>query len=501
MFFTRDVDWKREVAVNLLGDNGYGRGVFIERRFGLEHSEVWEVRNRLDAALEARRGGRPRDVHDDHAIGACAGCQEKDREIARLRQDFAAERERGRKDLILQAAVLPGSTASIPLLERAVFGTSSGRETIRTYIQRASRNAAEFMRSLPWGEKIRRLASDEMFAGRTPILNCVEPRSMAVPVLQRGPDRKAETWQKVFERFPLLEVNASDQGRGILSAVEALGVLSQTDPWHANQELKRCLGILERDAYRRIREEYAAQRELSKRQKEKRPTRRAAQQHRKAKSKAAKAILRFDRACRAKPLLQQAIDPFDADGRWVSVAASMDLIQQGLRILAEVEAPCRKKVANAFDPDRILTFKAVIEAPLEFDEALPDLESEDLIEIAMSSTRSRPTDPHGETAWLLSRLLDERLQATCPTWSEHRHRIQDEIEHLFRSSSWSEAINSRVRVAQQVLKHLGDDFLALLALAHNATPFRGGKRKGKTPFELLGIKMPPGTWIDWVRPE
>ncbi len=49
------------------------------------------------------------------------------------------------------------------------------------------------MESLPWAEKIRRAARkrappDELFAGKTPILNCVEPRSMAVPLLQRGPD-------------------------------------------------------------------------------------------------------------------------------------------------------------------------------------------------------------------------------------------------------------------------------------------------------------------------
>jgi len=195
------------------------------------------------------------------------------------------------------------------------------------------------------------------------------------------------------------------------------------------------------------------------------------------------------------------MEPFDSKGRWVSLSASTDLIREGLSILSEVEAPYRRKVANAFDPDRILTFKAVIEAPTEFDTGLPSLDPEDLINVAIDLTRPRPTDPEAELAWMLARLLDQRLTVACPTWPGHRARIQDDIEHLFRSSSWSEAINSRIRVAQHVLEHLGGNFLALLALVHNATPFRGGKRKGKTPLSILGIETPQGTWLDWVRPK
>lgn len=310
----------------------------------------------------------------------------------------------------------------------------------------------------------------------------------------------AETWKEVFERFPHLEVVASDQGNGILGALRALDILSQGDPFHANQELGRCLRKLEREAYRRIGEEYAAKREWDRRKREGRPWKRAARYYRAARKQAAKAIDRFDRATQAGQLLYRAVDPFDAKGRWLTLEASRDLILRGLAILQKVEAPYRRKVANAFDPDRILTYKAIVEAPSVFDEGLSKFEPEELIDIAVDAARPRPTDPEAEMAWMLARLLDRRLAEAHPTWPEHRARIQDEVEHLFRSSSWSEAINSRIRVAQQVLKHLGGGYLSLLALVHNTTPFRGGKRRGKTPFEILGIQVPPGDWKDWVRP-
>lgn len=53
--------------------------------------------------------------------------------------------------------------------------------------------------------------------------------------------------------------------------------------------------------------------------------------------------------------------------------------------------------------------------------------------------------------------------------------------------------------SQHVRMHLSGKFLALLALVHNAAPFRGGKRRRKTPLSILGTSTPPGTWMDWVR--
>lgn len=501
MFFGQTIDWKREVAVNLLGNGGYGREKFLEERYSLSRSEFWDVRQRILAALEPLPSGHPRHLLGEDSTGPCAACQEKEARIQALVAGHAAERERGSRRLTIQAAVIPCSTDSIVLLQKAAFSESPSAETLRTRIAAAAERAVGVMESLPWAEKIRQLAADELFAGNTPILGCVEPRSMAVPVLQRGPDRTGETWKKVLDKFPNLTEVASDEGKGILAAVLARGLQSVGEPFHALVELSKCLAKLESEAYRRIADEYEAGKVLEDRQNLKRSVKRATQHYRKARKVAAKAIDRFDRVRRARPLLRNAIEPFDGEGKWLSFAKSAEMIREGIAILRDVEAPHRKRVANAFNPDRILTFKAIIEAPVDFDGSLPScLSVEDYIGVAIAAKRPSPAEPLAAVRWGILRALDGALARECPTWTRHRVRIQDAVENLFRGSSWAESINSRIRVDQQVLKHLGNKFLALLALAHNATPFRGGKRRGRSPLEILGISLPAPTWLDCVLP-
>lgn len=501
MFFSRAIDWKREVAVNLLGHQTYGRDKFLGERYALGRSEIWDVRQRLCEALEPQPSGRPRQPQVAHSTGPCAACQEKEARIATILAEHSAERERGSRRLTIQAAVLPNSAESIVLLQKAAFGVSPSAETIRTRIVAASERAVAVMESIPWAEVIRQLAADELFAGRTPILGCVEPRSMAVPVLQRGPDRSGETWKKVFARFPNLSQVASDQGTGILAGGAALGLLMQGDPFHSLTELGKCITRIETEAYRRIAEEYKTRAILEEQQRLGRGTKRATQHYRKARQLAAKAIDRFDRACKARPLLEDALDPFDGQGRWLSFAASAEMISEGLAILQDIEAPHRKKIANAFNSDRMLTFKAVIEVQIECAEDRPScLSMEELIETAWTATRPCPSDPMAAVRWGVAQALDRALARECPSWLAHRARIQDALQNLFRGSSWAESINSRIRVDQQVVRHLGNKFLALLALAHNATPFRGGKRRGNSPLEILGIALPAESWIDCVLP-
>lgn len=501
MFINQPMPWKQEVVVNLLGPTQYGRGTFLENHFHLSHSEAWEYRRRVLAAMEPRPLGRPGKTASSQCTEPCSRCKEKDAELAALRDRHAAEERKRREHLILQAAVLPVSTESIPTLEAAAFGSESSPETVRTFIGRAGVRARQLMESFPWEEKIRQLAVDELFAGKTPILNGVEPRSMAVPFLQCGPDRTGDTWTEVLKPFPNLEEVASDQGTGILAALRTLQVASQGDIWHANQELKRCLGALERDACRGMREEYAAQRDLERRVRQGRRTKRAERRYRKARTQTAKAIDRFDRAYAAKPLLEQAVAPFDNQGHWLSAGVSQGLIEDAMGILQKLEAPYRRKVANAFDPARILTFKVLLESSLLVSPTQSVLSPEARIDLVANLARPRPAEPIAELPWMLSRVVEQKIAADFSSWPQERERIQDRLEHLFRGSSWSESFNSIVRVAQQVKKHLGENFLWLLALAHNATPFRGGKRRGKSPLEILGITTPPGTWLDWVRPQ
>lgn len=507
MFFCQPIPWKAEVVVNLMGPTGYGRGRFLEERYGLGHSEVWEVRRRVLEAMEPRSPGRPRRTLPEDSSGPCPGCKERDERIQALVASYATAREKGKRHLALEAAVAPCSAPTIAALQMAAFNEADSPDTILRLIDKAGARALAIHNSFPWAEKLERAAVDELFAGKTPILVGVEPRSMAVPFLQRGPDRTAKTWQEVLGRFPNLKEIASDQAPAILAAGTALGLLLQGDWFHSHEELRQCLGALERQALKRISEEYKALAEVKRRKELRLPTKRAAKNYRRAKKVARKAMERHDRARQAEPLFEKAMSLFDESGHWVSFSESRELIEKGLALLREVEAPYRRKVARAYEPDRILNFKAVLEVPLDTAEDLPELSMSEMIEVAVATMHRRPggalwagqpSELRAAIAWDLAQVLDQKLTTDCPSWPEHRARIQEEIGQPFRSSSWVECFNSRLRVAQQVLKHLGPNLLALLMLSHNATPFTAGKRRGQTPLEILGFEAPPGSWRDWV---
>ena len=86
-----------------------------------------------------------------------------------------------------------------------------------------------------------------------------------------------------------------------------------------------------------------------------------------------------------------------------------------------------------------------------------------------------------------------------PDWGavELQQRVLECVDQAVRASSSVECVNGRIRVAQVVKKHFGEDFVYLLAMHHNMTPFgRGSVRAGKSPAELMGLDLPTNDWIE-----
>jgi hypothetical protein len=69
-------------------------------------------------------------------------------------------------------------------------------------------------------------------------------------------------------------------------------------------------------------------------------------------------------------------------------------------------------------------------------------------------------------------------------------------EPLMRGSSCVEAVNSFLRVDQTVKKHIDQEYLDLLRWFYNTRPFWTGKRKGRSPLDLLGVAVPHRSWLE-----
>jgi hypothetical protein len=68
------------------------------------------------------------------------------------------------------------------------------------------------------------------------------------------------------------------------------------------------------------------------------------------------------------------------------------------------------------------------------------------------------------------------------------------LAQTWRSSSSVEGLNSVLRMQQARPKRLTQGVLDLKRLYWNLHVFDGGRRKGKSPYQGLGVVLPQGSW-------
>jgi hypothetical protein len=92
---------------------------------------------------------------------------------------------------------------------------------------------------------------------------------------------------------------------------------------------------------------------------------------------------------------------------------------------------------------------------------------------------------------VIEQVLCERL---CAQWQSAYRCVDELLRHAVRASSAVECVNSVVRMHQGRHRHLSQGLLDLKRLYWNCRVFREGKRKGKSPYDLLGLKLPSSNW-------
>jgi hypothetical protein len=92
---------------------------------------------------------------------------------------------------------------------------------------------------------------------------------------------------------------------------------------------------------------------------------------------------------------------------------------------------------------------------------------------------------------VIEQVLCERL---CPQWQSAYGCVDKLLRHAVRASSAVECVNSVVRMHQGRHRHVSQGLLDLKRLYWNCRVFRDGKRKGKSPYDLLGLNLPSSDW-------
>jgi len=97
----------------------------------------------------------------------------------------------------------------------------------------------------------------------------------------------------------------------------------------------------------------------------------------------------------------------------------------------------------------------------------------------------------GSLPQVIEQLQEKVLQKSQEGYNKIKSEIVDILNTTLRSSSAVECVNSIIRPYQQIKKRFSENFIYLVALYHNLHTFvKGSKREGKSPAEILGIKLP-----------
>jgi len=396
---------------------------------------------------------------------------------------------------IVEAAVAPVSLDNIVGLVKRAFQVEISSEYARGIVNRAAARSRQVLERLAPERKARRAVGDEIFLGERPMLVVAEPQSLAVLRVSVEEHRDKDTWARILKPLDGIEIFASDLGKGMTAAVEARGWPHQADIFHAVRILTESSAVEERRGYEAIEEEYAWERRLQKLRDDGDDPRGVATNYAMARNRTQRALERFAEIERLLRQMRSAVELTDASGRWMTPEEREQKITQAMTRLEELGLARRRRVAGYWRNPKLLTFAR--EAQRRFDAlAVPagPLPRRDLLDAAVGgwALHRGLLRPRGA---LIASLRVVAASPAHPDFLAFRERVEAILDASLRASSAIECLNSLWRVYQQVKKSFGTDFAYLVALHHNMHEFREGPRRGKSPFDLLGLD--PGT-RDWL---
>lgn len=328
----------------------------------------------------------------------------------------------------------------------------------------------------------------------------VEPTSLAMLECDKTGDRSGAAWQAVLEPFSNLEWVVSDAAKGIAAGVQAVvSARSKSesavplehglDAFHTNQEGRRVLAGPWRRAEAAWEEAEAADAEVLESKRKGEDARGVAQRARHAWDQAERLLAEVDQAESAWQRARAALAVFRPDGTLNERAGAEAEIKAAL---AELRGPEWKKTRNFLKDRRTLKFLDRLHRRLA--EAEPDAAVRQAC-VRRWWLRHRATPPALPPTTALGHvqaLLDAKVRDGELTAAEQSayHRVAAVLWTTVRASSAVEGINSVLRMQQGRHRKMTQGLLDLKRLYWNCRRLQTGKRRGRCPYEILGVLLP-----------
>ena len=100
-------------------------------------------------------------------------------------------------------------------------------------------------------------------------------------------------------------------------------------------------------------------------------------------------------------------------------------------------------------------------------------------------------------AWALARTV--QLTKAHTDWREDASRVRAVLRGVWRASSLVECVNSVARMQRARHRKMTQGLMDLKRLYWNLRRFRTGRRKDRTPYDLLGLKPPELSFGEFLK--
>jgi hypothetical protein len=346
-------------------------------------------------------------------------------------------------------------------------------------------------------------AFDEIFVGQTPVLMGVEPTSLCWVLGHVADNREGQTWAREFQKFPSLEHAVTDAGGGLLKGL-TLCQASRTTPlahtldvFHTLYLGGRAMRMTESPVWKAGAQAQKYCQELRRLKRQGKETSWPGKRADKACQKAELALNSAIEIETAWRHVQECLELFTPEGQLNTAAAARAKLDEWL---PRLKGPQWAKTIRTLRRPQSLTFLERIEQKLEELPLGEDLKRDAL---RFEGLRRRPKllegeDPTAQATrgwWLLATVRyhrDEEFQKAVSS-------VRALLRGCWRASSLVEGINSVVRMQQARHRKLTPGLINLKRFYWNCRRFRTGRRRKQSPYELLGIVLPPGSWWDLLK--
>jgi hypothetical protein len=407
------------------------------------------------------------------------------------------------EEFAVTAAPMGLSLNQVRVLLALILGKSAcpGRSTVHRWIKAAGLVAGRVLKSLDGRCRVLVLVGclDEIFFHGRPVLVGVEPAGMTWFLGQKANDHSGATWAKSLRNWSALSYVTADAGTGLRAGIAAgqherradgqPELENGLDVFHTAQEAKRVLRQSWSPVERSWERAEAATRRVEQAQRQGQDARGAAVAACCAWKEAAAAFQQYERSEAGWKIAHGALSVSRPAGPLNDRAWAEQQIALALPMLSGREW---SKVRGFLQAPETLTFLDRLHRQLRA--AVPeDALRAELVHLWwLRRQRPRANTPRavagaGHVAHLVHQVVCQKVDAN---WRESYVAVSRVLRLTVRASSAVECMNSVLRMHQSRHKTVTQGLLDLKRLYWNCRSFREGKRRGRCPYEHLGLKLP-----------